>query len=237
MDDLSILTKTPSSVLLRDTLENSLAFLIPYFVKTHLENNRTVILITVEHSREHYEKICRKIGCTFSSYLDSGRFIILDLLNLASSLDSNLSSQVSWETILKTLKAHLDSLNLPKEENIVVVLDSLSLLCALNETPQCVFSFCHYCFHLSLHCSFITTVHTDINSDHLNSLNPHFDFVCSPRSLDLLSIANVDGLIQVIRNRLGERSLPDEEVSLSWELFYRLKENGVVFFAYVEPEL
>lgn len=238
MDDLDALYQTASSVLVHNTLSNSLRFLIPFLLKAHLERGRRLVFIAAENLAQHYERICRRMGCPFITYLESGQLTIMDLLN-PSQAQPDHKLATSWEALVLKLRQNVESVNSGME--LVIVLDSLSTLFALSETPNCVFSFCLYCLNLTSDSTFITSINRDVNSPLCNSLYHYFDFVCNPQPLNLLSIANVDGLLQVNRiqstNNANPQVQQNEEMVLSWNLFFRLKETGIVFFRSISPDL
>lgn len=199
------------------------------------------MLVTVDNEAGHFFKVMKKMGIPLTQYVESDHLRILDLLSAQKHAEMGHSLAFHFEHLLREIVNQLDPWMKRKQE-IVVMIESLSTLYALTEHPEELASFCRYCVNLGSvqgrnPSSFVTLLNGDVDAEAVSLLRPLFDFVVRPVPIDLISIANVDGRIRLDRNRILEKETTEAEISFSTELYYRLRDSGVLFFPHVDLNL
>lgn len=264
--DMDLLTREPCSILLTSTSTHASAFLLPHFLKAHLQSGVHVLLVTVNNDAEHFFKICKKMGVSLQTHIDNHSLSILDLLSMQKTPSTGIHAACSFKLLFKMLVTELKTQWEGATSGVVLMIESVSTLISLNDQQDLFLSFCRYCmtFHRALHrlpYGFITAIRSDIDKEEAKQIQSLFDFVIEPIPIDLISIANVDGKLKLLRHRLlsseaqctarsrdGQgtvlvgppRSKPADasgDVTFSRELFFRVRDAGVVFFSDVDLHL
>jgi len=213
----AVILQESCSILAESTLANNLSFLIPYFLKQQLDARRKIVLVSTDNDLDHYVKIMKKLGAPLDQHLESRHLVVVDLLTEAGSVQDG--ERWSFEFVAKRINEEAQS----KEETILFI-DSLSTLISLTSTPQLLFSFVN--FSLQFY-SFIAHIHSDIHSEEASVLQSLFDVDVHPVPIDLISIANIDGALQIVQNKF-----PDKDFNS--RIFYRLRETAITFLQNVD---
>ena len=149
MLDLDLLKGCTCSLLITSTICTNTAFLIPHFFKERLIAGACVLLVTVDNEAGHFFKVMKKMSIHLSQYIESEHLRILDLLSAQKHAEMGHSLAFHFEHLLREIINQLEPWTKRKsQQDIVVIIESLSTLYALTEHPEELASFCRYCVNL-----------------------------------------------------------------------------------------
>lgn len=224
----------PGFVCVQDGLDAPAAFLIPHLLKAALQDGYKVIFVGINQTFMHYQMVMRKLMLPLDAALEEKQLIFLDWLKEGRLIQSGTSLRDLYQDIHDAACKLADA---GSSSRIALFIDNLSTVRGLfAEIPlsDWIF-FLQYCrsigSRLRVKYRFNTLVHLDVEDDQewLHWVEHVADVQIASRPLDLISIAGVDGRIEVVqRGVCPKKAVLVDPVKV---LYYKLKDTGVKFMS------
>lgn len=231
---LGVWEMEPGFICVQDGLDAPAAFLIPHLLKEALHGGYKVIFVGVDQTFTHYQMVMRKLMLPLDHALEEKQMVFLDWLKEGRLIQSGVSLKDLYKDIFIAAKTLANSGPTGRIALFVDCLTTIRSLLAEHPSSEWVF-FLQYCRslgdRLELEYRFNALVHLDVEEDQdwLQWVEHVADVRVVSRPLDLISIAGVDGRLEVVHRGI----CPKKDVLVDPEkvIYYKLRDTGVKFMS------